>query len=171
MTIRTLNSDDAEEYHSVRLAALNERPPAFGPVPEEEPTVATLRSNLPATRDRVYFGAFENTQLVGIARLSRYSGSNEKHRAYLAGLYVSPPCRRRGFGRQLVDAALDHALSEGDIIRVNLTVGTGQEPALRLYQSRGFTICGIDLDVFSCDGAFYDEHRMTLDLRADPRTA
>jgi len=43
---------------------------------------------LAESADRCFFGAFQGEQLVGIIRLSRYSARNEKHRAYLGGLYM-----------------------------------------------------------------------------------
>ncbi len=167
MAIRVLTHQDAAAYQTIRLAALGERPPAFGSVPQDEPPLELLRARLPATRDRQFFGGFVDSQLVGIARLSRYSAENEKHRAYLAGLYVLPSHRNRGLGKSLVRAALDHAIAEGDIVRLNLTVVAKQLPAIRLYESFGFIVCGTDPEAFSCDGNFYDEHLMTLDLRAE----
>lgn len=170
MTTRVLTDQDAEAYQHVRLTALNERPPAFGSLPEDEPTLPSLRERLPATGDRLFFGAFEGNDLVGIARLSKYESANEKHRAYLAGLYVLPPHRGRGYGSALVRSALDHAAADGSIIRVNLTVVSQQLPAIRLYENLGFTICGTDPETFSCDGKFYDEHLMTLNLREGRKT-
>lgn len=164
--VRLLGPADAEAYRLVRLQGLQEQPPAFGVLPEEEPGLAELARRLAASDDRWFFGAFQEEQLVGIVRLSRYSASNEKHRAYFAGLYVLPPYRRHGLGKALIHAGLNRAANAGDIRRVNLTVVTQQEPAIRLYQSFGFRICGTDLETFSSAGKYYDEHLMTLELRS-----
>lgn len=123
-----------------------------------------MAARLAASDDCAFFGAFEREQLVGIIRLSRYSGPNEKHRAYLAGLYVLPSSRGQGCGRGLVRAALARAGHIGGIRRVNLTVVTQQEAAIRLYQSFGFRIYGTEQEAFSSAGRFYDEHLMTLEL-------
>jgi hypothetical protein len=53
------------------------------------------------------------------------------------------------------------------IRRINLTVVTQQEAALRLYQSLGFQIYGTEQETFSRAGHFYDEHLLTLNLVSD----
>jgi RimJ/RimL family protein N-acetyltransferase len=165
--VRLLTSADAEAYRSVRLRALHEQPPAFGSLPEVEPNLAETAARLAESDDRCFFGAFQGEQLIGIIRLSRYSAPNEKHRAYLAGLYVLPPFRGHGCGRALVHEALSRAANAPGIRRVNLTVVTQQEEAIRLYQSFGFRIYGTEQETFSRDGQFYDEHLMTLELNSD----
>jgi ribosomal protein S18 acetylase RimI-like enzyme len=114
--------------------------------------------------NRCFFGAFQGEQLVSVVRLSRSSAPNEQHRAYLAGLYVLPAFRRNGCGRALVRQALNRAANLLGARRVNLTVVTHQEAAIRLYQSLGFRIYGTEQETFSRDGCFYDEHLMTLEL-------
>lgn len=164
VSVRVLTPADAEAYRSVRLRALHEQPPAFGSLPEDEPNLLETAMRLAQSVDRCFFGAFQIGQLVGIIRLSRYLALNEKHRTYLAGLYVLPPFRRHGCGRALVREVLSQAANEPSIRRVNLTVVTQQEAAIRLYQSFGFRIYGTEPETFSRDGQFYDEHLMTLEL-------
>ena len=136
MSIRLLVPGDVAAYRALRFAALAERPPAFGALPEEEPDATQMADRLSTTADRAFFGAFDGESLVGTVRLSRYSASNEKHRAYLAGLFVSPPQRRQGQAKGLVAAALDRALSDPALRRLNLTVVSGQHAAIRLYTRR-----------------------------------
>lgn len=172
---RILTPADAEAYRSVRLQALHEQPPAFGSLPEDEPNLSETAARLQESEDRCFFGAFQNEQLIGIVRISRYSALNEKHRAYLGGLYVLPSFRCYGCGRALVREALGWAaiapgITPGitpGIRRVNLTVVTQQEAAIRLYQSLGFHIYGTEQETFSRDGQFYDEYLMTLKLSSD----
>ena len=162
--VRLLTSADASSYLSVRLRALREEPPAFGSRPEDEPDMLETVARLTASDERCFFGAFQEMQLVGIVRLSRYSEPNEKHRAYLAGLYVLPSFRRRGYGRALVGEALNRATNMPGIRRLNLTVVTQQTAAIRLYESLGFRIYGTEQETFSRAGQLYDEHLMTLAL-------
>ena len=166
-SVRILIPANAEAYRSLRLHALHEQPPAFGSLPELEPNLVETAARLAESDDRCFFGAFHGEQLIGIVRLSRYSAANEKHRAYLAGLYVLPPFRHQGFGRTLILEALSRAANALGVKRLNLTVVTQQEAAIRLYQSFGFRIYGTELETFSKDGQFYDEHLMTLELDSD----
>lgn len=164
VSVRVLTPADAEAYRSVRLRALHEQPPAFGSLPEAEPNLSETAARLAESDERCFFGAFQGDQLIGIIRFSRYSAPNEKHRAYLAGLYVLPPFRRHGCGQALVREVLSRAANAPGIRRVNLTVVIQQEAAIRLYQSFGFRIYGTEPETFSRDGQFYDEHLMTYVL-------
>lgn len=160
--VRTLDPADAETYRELRLHALHEHPPAFGSLPEDEPNLTETAARLVQSDDQCFFGSFQGEQLTGIIRFSRYSDNNEKHRAYIAGLYVLPSFRGLGHGRALVREALNRAAEIRGIRRVNLTVGTQQEAAVQLYKSLGFNIYGTDVETFSSEGVFYDEHLMTL---------
>lgn len=155
---------DAAAYRQVRLRALEEVPPAFGSRSEDEPDLVRTAAKLAPGDDRCFFGAFQDGQLVGIVRLSRYESSNEKHRAYLGGLFVLSDFRGAGYGRALVRAALNRAVELPGIRRISLAVVTHQEAAIHLYQSLGFHLYGTEQETFSKNGQFYDEHLMTLSI-------
>lgn len=162
--IRVLQPSDAEAYRALRLQALHEQPPAFGALPHDEPTASAAAARLEANDDRRVFGAFSGDHLVGIVRVSRYASSNEKHRAYLAGLYVLPAQRKAGIGRALANAAIKWASTAPGVRRLNLTVVTSQTAAISLYESLGFHRYGIERETFSDGGKYYDEALMTLAL-------
>lgn len=65
------------------------------------------------------------------------------------------PCRR---------PRLNRAASLPGIRRINLSVVTRQEAAIRLYESLGFRWYGTEQEVFSRAGQYFDEHLMTLSL-------
>jgi ribosomal protein S18 acetylase RimI-like enzyme len=98
MTIRTLTPTDVEEYRVLRLAALREQPPAFGTLAEKEEklTLEAMASRLQESEDTYILGTFLDEILVGTIRFSRFEEMNEKHRGFIAGLYVRPDFRRRG---------------------------------------------------------------------------
>jgi ribosomal-protein-alanine N-acetyltransferase len=54
-------------------------------------------------------------------------------------LAVRPECRRRGLGRALMAYVLSQAREKG-ALRATLEVRRANEPALRLYESLGFTV-------------------------------
>lgn len=57
---------------------------------------------------------------------------------YLAELYVAPAARRRGLGRALLEAAIEHARERG---ADHMDLGTGEQDvaARTLYESLGFS--------------------------------
>ncbi|MDF1811505.1 MAG: GNAT family N-acetyltransferase [Verrucomicrobiales bacterium] len=166
MEIRELKSFDATSYRELRVQALAEWPPGFGSLvgEEKEKAMEETESFLTGTTDRKLFGAFAGSMLTGTVRYSRYSGSNEGHRAYIAGLYVDPGHRRKGAGRALLEKAIDESKKDQTIRRINLTVVSDQSMAIRLYQSLGFVECGIDYEAFSARGLFFDEILMTKQI-------
>jgi ribosomal protein S18 acetylase RimI-like enzyme len=66
-----------------------------------------------------------------------YSAGPNAH-AYLEELYVVPALRGKGIGRELLDAAMETARSEG---ATHMELGTSEndEAARALYESAGFT--------------------------------
>ena len=168
MTIRTLAPADVEEYRVLRLAALREQPPAFGTPAEKEEklTLEAVALRLQESEDTYILGAFSDEILVGTIRFSRFEEVNEKHRGFIAGLYVRPDFRRRGLARALATEVLVRAHRDTSLHRIHLTVVTAQDAAIQLYKSLGFCIYGTEHEAFSNQGQFYDEHLMELLLEA-----
>ncbi len=61
---------------------------------------------------------------------------------HVLNVAVDPGCRARGVGGVLVDAAIA-ALDGHPYRRYTLEVRVSNEPAIRLYRSRGFTDAGV----------------------------
>jgi ribosomal protein S18 acetylase RimI-like enzyme len=162
--IRTLTPADVPAYRILRLAALQEQPPAFGTLAakEEKLPIESLAARLQESEDTYILGAFANDVLVGIIRFARFDEANEKHRGLMAGLYVQPDWRRRGIARSLATAVLVRARQDADLRRIHLTVVTAQDAAIQLYKSLGFGIYGTEHEAFSNQGRFYDEHLIEL---------
>ena len=167
MTLRTLTPADVTAYRSLRLAALEEQPPAFGtPLKREERLpLKTLTLRLQPAEDGYLLGAFIDDILVGTVRFARFE-ENEKHRGLVAGLYVAPDFRGRGIARALLSEVLVRARGLG-LRRLHLTVVTGQSAAVQLYESFGFSIYGTEREAFFNGGRFYDEYLMELVLQAE----
>ncbi len=168
MIIRTLTPADVDEYRALRLAALQEQPPAFGTpaAKEERLLLESIAARLQESEDTYILGAFEDDMLVGTIRFARFDEANEKHRGFIAGLYVIPDWRRRGIARSLATAVLVRARQNIGLRRIHLTVVTAQDAAIQLYKSLGFGIYGTEQEAFSNQGRFYDEHLMELVLCA-----
>lgn len=157
----------------LRLAALYEQPPAFGTPVEKEEKLAleAVASRLQESEDTYLLGAFLDNILIGIIRFSRFEEANEKHRGFIAGLYVKPDFRRHGIARALVTEVLLRARRDSGLRRIHLTVVTAQDAAIQLYKSLGFSIYGTEREAFSNEGQFYSEHLMELTLQAEGRSS
>ena len=166
MIVRTLTPADVEGYRLLRLAALDEQPPAFGtPVEKEKKlSVEAVASRLQESKDTYLLGAFLDYLLVGIIRFSLFEEANEKHRGFIGSLYVVPDFRRRGIAQALVTEVILRARRDSGLRRIHLTVVTAQEAAIQLYKSLGFCVYGTEREAFSKAGQFYDEHLMELTL-------
>lgn len=86
------------------------------------------------------FGAFIGERLIGCVLLARETMPNQKHRGDIRKLLVHTAERRRGIGRQLMDAAV----AEAKALRLELLVlDTATEAAEKLYDQTGWTRVGI----------------------------
>jgi GNAT superfamily N-acetyltransferase len=115
----------ASETHALRHSVLRPHQPA-GPVP------------LPGDDDRdgLHVGAFEDDRLVAIASLCREPppGSADPGWFRLRGMASLPEQRRRGHGRRLVQACIEHARARG-AARIWCTARVAAQP---FYASLGF---------------------------------
>jgi ribosomal protein S18 acetylase RimI-like enzyme len=68
-------------------------------------------------------------------RHSVWTGTDDAH---LEDLFVEQSTRGSGLGRELVEAALNHARQRG-CARIELDANEANEPALELYRSVGFS--------------------------------
>jgi ribosomal protein S18 acetylase RimI-like enzyme len=159
MTIRRLLPANAAEYRRLRLRGLRESPTAFGSSFAEEsrrPFKAFV-ARLEQTEAKWVFGAFERKRLVGVVTLLREEKMKERHKASIVGMYVDPKTRRKGVGRQLLDAAIDAARQLRGLKQVRLGVVEVNRPALRLYRSAGFKLYGREEAALLVAGKFYSE--------------
>jgi ribosomal protein S18 acetylase RimI-like enzyme len=148
MVIERLSPRHAAEYRALMLEAHAAHPDAFtSTVAEREKrSPAWWKARLSAGPDaaRLVLGAFEGSTLIGAVGLSFERREKARHKATLFGMYVRPPWRGRGIGRQLVLSALAHASERPGVTVIQLTVTEGNAHAVALYESCGFIRFGVE---------------------------
>ena len=168
MFIRRLIPSDAYSYQKLRLVALRESPSAFSSSFEEEcdTPLSTIEAHMAPDSGRNRFGAFDGTELVGVVGVGREAAPKLRHKAFIRGMYVATTHRSKGVGKQLLVQALAFADSMEGLCQVTLAFTAGNAAALALYESLGFTACGLAPRALFVDGAFHDEIQMVRDVGA-----
>lgn len=164
--IRILNPEDASALSALRLRALREHPEAFATSEAEElerSPEETVQRISPGP-SQVTLGAFEGSELVGMAALVRSARPKQQHWATLTAMYVLPEARGNGFGQALLDHVIQIALEWG-VSDVALAVTVGNEAARSLYSSAGFLSYGVEPRSLMVERRFYDVELMNLQLR------
>ncbi|SFI32483.1 Protein N-acetyltransferase, RimJ/RimL family [Bosea sp. OK403] len=164
VAIRPLDAADAQAYRALRLQALLQAPEAFGASYAEEaarPLAAFIERITPAPPSLV-FGAFADTELVGVAGFLTGISEKSRHRGTLWGVYLAPAWRGRGVARALVEAVVQHAAQHVLVLQARAV--TTNSVALRLYERLGFRPYGIESKALRIDGAFFDEALLALDF-------
>jgi RimJ/RimL family protein N-acetyltransferase len=172
--VRRLAPEDAAAYQSLRLRGLQESPASFSAsyADESSRTLDDIRARLSPTADgsRCVFGAFESGCLAGFLAFLRPERTKLRHWAELAGMYVAPEMRRRGFGGALIDAAVNQARSLPGLRQLKLGVNGDNLPARLLYVSRGFRCVGSHPEALFVSGRYHDEEFYVLSLSPYPGT-
>ena len=165
IVVRRIQPEDILALKTIRLAALADRPDAFGSTLEREeaftPEIWASRTLQSSLGDHaVTYLAWLDDDAVGIVGGLRNGAVVE-----LMSMWTSPDLRRRGLGRRLVEATVEWA-ADAEAERVELWVMRGNDAAQRLYESLGFvvTVGHHSLPSDPCK----DEIRMTRRLTVPP---
>lgn len=168
MKVRSLGPADAPAYQRLRLLALEESPTAFtaSHVDEAGRSMDEVAARItPAVDGSIrMLGIFELDELAGFVAVVHPQREKLRHGVELAGMYVAPAFRRRGFGRALLKAAVAYARSIVGVRQIRLGVNVTNTGARALYRSIGFASYGVEPDALQVDGVFYGEERYVLRL-------
>jgi ribosomal protein S18 acetylase RimI-like enzyme len=147
MHVTALTASDAPQYRELMLEAYVQAADAFTSTAEErakEPLTWWVNRIASASGLSQSFGAFEAEQLVGTVALEYSAKPKTQHSALVVGMYVMPRARRQGAGAMLVQAAIAAASAKPGLRMLRLTVTQGNEAAVRLYESEGFSAWGVE---------------------------
>jgi ribosomal protein S18 acetylase RimI-like enzyme len=159
--LRRLAPDDAALYRDIRLEALAESPDAFSSTLETEKE-RPLEAFAARLADSHVIGAFDGSELTGVAGFYVQPGPKHAHKGMLWGMYVRPGYRGLGIGRMLVEAIIDHARRRVELLQ--LFVVSDNLPARQLYQSLGFVEYGVERHATKYRGRYHDDVLMALPL-------
>ena len=131
--IVTLDPERWAEFRELRLQALRGDPTAFGSSYEEsvEEPEAFWRGRLEDAQrkvENITLFAEADGRLVGMMGMFRRFRIKTKHVATVFGVYVDPAARGRGIARQLMQALLDEIACLPEIVKLELTVNTENQP-------------------------------------------
>lgn len=134
MEIRALRSEDLDGLLGL-YAQLNE---ADAPLPERAEVEATWAEALGQPRSR-YFGGFAQEALVATCLITVVPNLTRGCRPYglIENVVTDAAQRRRGWGRALLQHALDHAWSQR-CYKVMLMTSRKDAATLRFYEQAGF---------------------------------
>ena len=99
-------------------------------------------------------------RLIGSTSLM---GVNGKNRAATFGISIADPAMRgKGYGAEVIDLMLEWGFMELNLHRIQLYVMAFNEPAVRLYERKGFRRDGVLREAIWREGRYWDEIVMSV---------
>jgi L-phenylalanine/L-methionine N-acetyltransferase len=160
ITIRRVTTKDA-----AALAKLMSDPAVYGgllqvPYPTEERWAAQLAGTGAADKADLALVAELNDEVVASAGLYAAGPALRRRHVMGLGISVAQAAQRQGVGSALMTALCDYADHWLNTLRIELTVYTDNEVALRLYRRFDFEIEGTFKGYAMRDGRYVDAHAM-----------
>jgi len=156
MRVAALTDADASAYRDLMLEAYEQAADAFTTTAQErsaEPMSWWVKRIGSPSALSCCFGAWEGAELVGTVALQFAAKPKTRHGVLVIGMYVKPRLRGKGIGRLLMRAAIEAAAARPEVQVLTLTLTEGNEAALHLYKSMGFTAWGVEpLAILTSDG-------------------
>jgi L-phenylalanine/L-methionine N-acetyltransferase len=139
------------------------------PYPSEELWRARLADGAAVVKPDLSLVAERDGELIGSAGLFSPGPAPRRRHAMGLGISVASAAQGQGVGTALMTALCDYADNWLGCLRIELTVYTDNEIALRLYRNFGFEIEGTLRAYALRDGSYVDAHSMAR-LHPNPPT-
>lgn len=154
VTIRPVRLEDARDVHALRvMEGVRETILAL---PSER--VSDTEEFIRSTKEHLMVAEVDG-RVVGMAGLVIPAMARQRHTAGV-GIMVHTDYQGRGIGRALMESLLDIADNWLMLKRVELSVFTDNERAVRLYESLGFVVEGTKRYAAVKNGVHADEYLM-----------
>jgi ribosomal protein S18 acetylase RimI-like enzyme len=143
LVIRRIRANEGSAYRDVRLRALADAPSAFGTTLAQASArpLAWWESRAAVTAESERSALFVAESGDHVSGLIGAEMLDDVPEAEVISMWVEPPLRSQGVGRQLLDAAAAWALARG-AVGLQLWVTEGNVPATALYEAYGFAFTG-----------------------------
>ena len=167
MHVTALSASDAPQYRELMLDAYVQAADAFTSTAEEreaEPLSWWVNRIAGPSGLSLSFGAFHDNKLVGTVALEFSAKPKTRHSALVIGLYVTARARGQGAGALLMRAAIEAAVARPRVRALRLTLTEGNEPALSLYKSVGFSSWGVEPEAILTPSGYKGKVHMSMRL-------
>jgi len=163
-TIERLHPRHAASYRALMLEAYRVHPDAFTSSARERTALplSWWEARLDDKEDapEVVLAITDQQAILGVVGLGFNSRDKARHKVSLFGMYVPHAHQHKGFGRQLLDAALLQASLRPHASLIQLTVSEHNAAALRLYEQCGFKAFGLEPMAVALDDGFVSKVHM-----------
>lgn len=169
-TIRLLNTADAEQFKTLRLASLEwDQDSWLSSVSEEKDLPITSFANklMYAASQPIYgyYGFFEKNKLLAYAQLSPSSWNKKRHIATLYDICVAKTERRKSVGTKLLKFIIQEVKKIKTLEKLQLFVTSNNTGAAKFYESLDFAqTATIPNSVKEEDGRYQDEYLYVFNL-------
>jgi ribosomal protein S18 acetylase RimI-like enzyme len=170
LQIRAIAEADLETYKALRDHALAHHEEAFtsDAATEARRTAQSYSARLGSDANGesgFTLGAWRGDRLVGAITCERDPRSKVRHIGHIVGMMVMADQQGQGVGRALLDALIARASADDEMHQLTLSVTAGNNAAVHLYESAGFTCYGSLARAIRIGERFLDKQLMQLNLR------
>ena len=161
MNIRKINIDDTENYLDMLKQLDNETKYMMYEAGERKTSIEEMRLSIQNIVDtnKLLLVAEEEGKIIGFLSANKGFANRIKHSAYIV-IGILKDYRGKKIGTRLFEELFQWAASN-KITRLELTVMTNNENAIRLYKKMGFKVEGLKEKSLIVDGNYIDEYYMS----------
>jgi Acetyltransferases, including N-acetylases of ribosomal proteins len=160
MIIRKIKEEDSEKFLNMLKSLDYETKSMMYEPGERKTSIEEMKLNIKNiyASNSLMLIAEEEDNIIGFLSAERGFANRIKHSAYIV-IGILKDYRGKKIGTKLFKELMDWALVN-DITRLELTVMTHNEGAIKLYKEMGFKIEGLKENSLMVDGKYIDEYYM-----------